>query len=166
MLVDEITKRPILTDSDIERRNVYLSGLREFIAWYEARPNMPAPYGSTEALFASSCWTPQETAALIREAGSVDKIGEKTSDYSHVVKRFPGDCQWRMIIDKEKTCRRVKVSDRVIEAVPERIIPAEPERVEEVFEWKCDEPLLASLTNGKVRAEHPSAVDAEQLENA
>lgn len=44
---------------------------------------------------------------------------------------------------KARVCRRVKVGTRIIPDQPEKVTPAIPEHEEPIYEWTCDEPILA-----------------------
>lgn len=145
MNVSEFNGRPILDDDDTERRAEFIAGLRAMADWYEARPNLPAPIADCEAVLFPN--DKAELAALTREAGTLNKSGVPESDYMELQRKFTAAqyypvVRFRIAADKSKTCERVKVGEKVLEAQPERIvpetiIPATPEQVVELYEWKC-----------------------------
>lgn len=121
----------------------FISMLRQLADWYEARPNMMAPCVDTFRLY--SCTKP-EFLALRREAGL--SVKDMDGDYVKFTMPLPGDWKFQLYTNKKHTCQRVKVGTQIIKAKPEVLLPAEPEKVIDVYEWQCDEPLLAE-SNGQ-----------------
>jgi hypothetical protein len=129
----------MLTEQERKNRENWLTGLRELVAWYDAHPDARAADAGTLNIWARS---KEEFMALRRMAGVKDKIdGDSWLTFR---KTFSGGLTLDINVAKAFTCRQVKVGEKVIPARPEEIIPAQPERTVEVFEWRCDEPLLQS----------------------
>lgn len=151
MEIDETTGRPILDEFEQKQRTDYITGLRSLLDFYESRPNMPAanPWIPTEVWVMPN--NKEELQAIIRTAGSLEKKGSIRDDSMELRREFSANIVLRIIIDKQKTCERVKVGEEVVEAQPERIIPATEEKVVDVYEWKC-EPILSSPAVGTAEA--------------
>jgi hypothetical protein len=70
------------------------------------------------------------------------RIGGWTKNYSDnyftLRREFSGEVQLDVYTERDSVCRKVVTGTRVVPAQP-----ATEERVEDVFEWVCDEPLLA-----------------------
>lgn len=123
---------PLETYDQRDRDN-FIATLKQLLDWYEQHPDMPAPPCKLNlGLYATS---KDEFIELRRVCGLTDKwsgdddIGfVKEMPYGHLL----------LFTDKQHTCRRIKTGERI---VPEQ--PAQPARIEPVYEWVCDEPLLA-----------------------
>lgn len=150
MKINEFNGQPILDEKAQAKHNAYIDGLRGLADFYETHPNLPAPVCTTEAVILPN--SKQELAALARAAGSLEKT-EYCDGYFLLKKDF-GPIVFRLLVEKSKTCERVKVGEDIIPAepehvvpehtVPEAVIPAKPERVIEKFEWKCPPSILAN----------------------
>lgn len=131
----------MLTETQQHERTEFIAGLREMADWYESRPELRAPdYIDPFTFFARN----KEHFLELRRAADLHHKEESCGEWLCFNKRCRGKVRLQITIEKEKTCRRVKVGERVLPAVPEHTVPAQPERVEEVYEWRCDEPLLAN----------------------
>lgn len=132
--IDENGK-PILTEQQENDRKAFISSLRGLADWYEAKKELPAPVLKMDAALYPD--TADQFRALARVIGSSKKeqYGD-FDDYMRLVKDF-GRCEFKLVIEKQKTCNRVKVGEKVIPAKPERLLPAEPQKVVDVYEWDC-----------------------------
>jgi hypothetical protein len=81
-----------------------IDDFRQMLNWLEDHPSCPLP-----------------TEILIQRCNI------------YFTRRF-GDLELDININKDNSCERVKVG--------ERVIPAQPERTEPVYEWKCPDSLL------------------------
>lgn len=121
----------MLSDYRQEFREQFIVGIREFADWLEAHPGVPAP----DQAFNVYAYTKEDFLEWRRAAG----ISDKTADANFIIwRKMFGPIQFDINCNKEKTCRKVKTGERTLPAEP-----AKPERIEEVYEWVCDEPLLA-----------------------
>jgi hypothetical protein len=122
-----------------EQRDAWLAATRDLLEWYEQHPNFPAPVSDRRHLVYAT--SKAELLRLRRAAG----FNEKTySDrYVEFHRKFGAGVEIQLYTAKENTCKLVKVGERVVPAKAELTIPARPASVEDVYEWQCDEPLLA-----------------------
>lgn len=119
--------------SEEQRRANDIAGLRELADFLEANPevHMPSLYFN---IYATS---PADLAVQRRLLGVTEKLD--ASEYLYFSKRFTGDVHLDLNINKEKTCKKVKVGTKKLPAEP-----AKPEREEDVYEWKCQSLLAAA----------------------
>lgn len=128
----------ILSEHEQQRRADFIRGLRDLADWYDSRPGLVAPYIPAEAFFIDHSFGRDELAAFVREVGSVRKVSDKHSDDIALTRDFGPLVRFRLMIDKEKTCKRVKVGTKVV--------PAKPALEVDVYEWECGESILGSLS--------------------
>lgn len=150
MEIDTTSGRPILDDYDQARRDKYVAGLYALADFYERRPNLPAPHCWTETFLCPD--SKENLAALVREAGTLKKLGRIEDDTFELRREFSDNVFFRIVVDKKRTCERIKVGEKTIPAQPETIVPAKPQQVVEVFEWKCS-PILANTAAPPVEQE-------------
>lgn len=143
---------------EIEVRDKFVQDLRDFADFIEEKGEY-LPMDSYDCDFKVTCslydettydWETGETTVvktakeLMREAakalGKADKVWSEK--YLDLQKDF-GGIQLEFTIRRDQVCERKVVGTKVI---PEKVIPerVEPEKVEEIVEWVCDDPLLAS----------------------
>ena len=113
----------------------WLDGLRAVADWFEFHPERIPPnhYGYQVPLFPGG---KRELAQLARELGKVEKI--HGDDLFRVRRQF-GPHRIDGVTSRAEVCTRVVTGTRM---VPEEVTPAHEE---EIVEWVCDEPLLASV---------------------
>jgi hypothetical protein len=118
-----------MAETNQERRDQFIRGLRELADFYEDHPGLEAP-SCTETMnvFVD---TKDEIAAVARMA-----TWEKcyTDSWFSLRKQF-GPVALEINTSRSTVCKRVVTGTRRIEATPERIV--------EEYEWVCDEPLLS-----------------------
>lgn len=114
----------------------FIVSLRDLADFLEAHP-IKEVRRQTVHVF---CDSRQEFADELRKIGRAEK--EYGAEWFWARKTF-GPIELQLSIERNLLCERVKTGERVIPAQPERTLPAEPERVEEVYEWKCPESILA-----------------------
>lgn len=113
----------------------WLDGLRALTDWFEQHPRRipPAHYSYEVPLFPGG---KRELAQLTRELGKVEKI--HSGDLFRVRRHF-GPHKIAGVTMRNEVCKRVVTG---MKQIPEEIVPAHEE---EIVEWVCDEPLLASV---------------------
>ena len=80
---------------------------------------------------------------FIKNVRNLGGFKREFNDYAaNAVKQF-GSTKLVVHSSRGSVCEKIKVGVKVVPAVPERIIPAQEERIEEVYEYKCPESLLA-----------------------
>lgn len=115
----------------VDRRETYITALRELADFLEANPGLPAPYSSYQAAFIDT----EEEARKARQGthGWEKQVG-KLYPETHYVRHFGGDDAGRvtyvMLVPPADTCKQVKTGTRIVEAVPEH--------EEDIMEWRCD----------------------------
>ena len=114
-------------EREIERRKMFVRGLRDFADFMETNVDLPIPYG--EEYFNIWVYTKAEMSALVKGKGRWEKKAE--ANYMLFRKQF-GTINYDINITRDRICERVVVGEEIIPARP-----AEPERVVEKVEWKC-----------------------------
>ncbi len=114
---------------EAEARARIVQGLRELASFLEAHPEVPTPYVGTQNAFVQ---TKEEIAAVAR-VGSWEK--KWIDDWFSLDHAFSGDVKLSVNVARAQVCERVVTG--------KQIIPAQPEREIDVYEWHCDESLLA-----------------------
>jgi len=137
-LTDE-RRTPMLDSYQQNRRDEFIAGIRGLIEWMESHPDMPAPSSmDTGNIFT---WSKEELTRLRRDCGLHDKMfSEYFAGFEH---KFSNEVKLHLVIERDKVCRRVRVGEKVIPASPETVVPAKEETIEPLYEWKCDDALLA-----------------------
>jgi len=112
-------------------RAAYVNGLRQLADFVEAHPELPVPFAGGHNVFVG---TKAELATFARLPGvrwdkSVDP------NYFYIRHTFDGGHSYDINVQREQVCRKVVTGTR--------LVPAEPAHEVDVFEWVCDEPLLA-----------------------
>lgn len=123
----------------------FIRSLRLLANWYEAHPEisvLPHPY-LFKTLWPSEFKDPKTILAAVAKAGG--KVAKNYTETEIQVEVRFGSILLRYDAPREKVCERVKVGEKII---PAKVVPAReemfiPEKVEEIFEWKCPESLLA-----------------------
>lgn len=116
--------------SENERRAEFIQGLRDFAAFLEAQPAVPAPCFVSMNSFVSGR---EEIAKQIR-LSSWEKVYNKT--LFSLRKHFGRDVMFDITTTRATVCERIVTGQEVI--------PATPEQVVDVVEWRCADSLLAS----------------------
>lgn len=114
-----------------------ISGLRQLADFLEERPLREI----CQQTFHVFGHTPEEFAEQLRIMGTADKSAG--SGFFFAKRKFGQKVELHLCIEREQVCERVKIGERIVPAEPERIIAATPERVEEVYEYRCPESILA-----------------------
>lgn len=133
--------------AEIEHSREFVESLRKMADFFAARPELKIPYVSDIYAFV---YTKDELVAVARQLGSCEK---GASDSFFYLKKTFGCIQVTWNLNRSQACRKVitgkkLVPEQRIEAVPEKVIPAHEE---DLYEWHCDEPLLAGgKTEGDV----------------
>ncbi len=124
-------------------RTEFIAGMRELADWLEDHPDVKRPsiWTTTINIFAAD---KEKLIELRRATGLSQKV--EAGEFFMFRKEFRGGWKVDLNVNKQHTCERVKVGTKVVPAKPPRSIelPAEPEKVEDVYEWKCPETILAS----------------------
>lgn len=109
----------------------YVAGLREMADFFEAKPDL-VPVWSPLIInvFAEDR---DEFTSMSRQLGGHRTKG--ADDNFFEVKRTFGHHTVSVNISRELVCER--------KVVGTRIVPAQPEATEEIFEWVCNDPVLA-----------------------
>jgi hypothetical protein len=109
-----------------------IDDFRQMLNWLEDHPSCPLP---TEILIQRCNIYAETLPEFLEIRRQLEAGGEKKSisDTIYFTRRF-GDLELDININKDNSCERVKVG--------ERVIPAQPERTEPVYEWKCPDSLL------------------------
>ena len=132
----------MLSEKQQQQRDLFLNTTRDMLAWLESCPDMPAPAGYVQWDYNAE--SKSEFVELRRASGFHKKLNR--SDWIAFEKRFGSYGIVFINIDKQQTCERVRVG--------ERIVAATPEHVEPLYEWRCPESLLIDDdTNELVAAE-------------
>lgn len=136
-----------MTNSEV---NALTAGLRRLADFLDANPNLcPAWSGHSVNLFPSDeLW-----AEVIRSGHGLKKVAN--GNYFSLVKDFGGNVTLEWNKNREQVCKRVKIGEKIIPAVPERIIPAQPETVVEEFDWVCPDSLLKATAPEEPADEEP-----------
>lgn len=139
MEVDQVTGLPVLSEREQKWRDNELASLVQLVEWLKDHPTIPIPTGLTgvQNIFADS----KEAFAAMRRASGFN-VKESVGDYIVFAQKF-GTISLEINCEKKLTCERVKVGQRTLPAVPSKVVEAIPERVEEIFEWKCNDPILS-----------------------
>lgn len=124
------------------KRTEYISGLRAVADFFEQNPEVEAEdYPHT---FNFPGRTKEDLAVAAKALGHAEK---QVTDSHFVIHGVIGGHILDFYNNRDAICERIKVGEKVIPAVtlPARaeavIIPA---RIEEVYEWKCPDSLLAA----------------------
>jgi hypothetical protein len=101
--------------------------------WLEQNENVPTPYSCYLSEYVN---TLQEARDIRNGTYGWSKSNDPAMSYITYTKKFEGDeygrssVAYEVSISKSKTCERVKVGTRHVDAVPEHD--------EDVYEWKCE----------------------------
>ncbi|MCR4340022.1 MAG: hypothetical protein NUW01_09060 [Gemmatimonadaceae bacterium] len=114
----------------------WLDGLREMADWFEQHPERIEQLGDRGIIVNLYPDGKGDTAQLARELGKVTK--EQNSSLFWIRRGF-GPHKIDGVLSRGEVCTRVVTGTR---QVPEKIVPAYEE---EIIEWECVEPLLASV---------------------
>ena len=121
----------MLTDKQRTDKADFIQAMREQLDWLESKPDLRRPLSTLQ--FDWFADTKEEYLELRRAAGVNAKLDR--GPYLSFSLPFRRNNIAFINIEKEKTCKRVKVGTKTVAATPER--------EEDVYEWQCDEPLLA-----------------------
>lgn len=129
----------------------FSEGLRELADFYDAHPEVKAPYTGTN--FTIFGITKEDLPIYARAFGKAEKCFDAYS--FQLSKSFGYEMKLRTYSSREEVCERVKIGEKV---VPAHTIPAQEEKfveeeVEAVFEWKCPDAILKPQVEEKEVAE-------------
>jgi hypothetical protein len=136
-----------------------IAGFRQLADFLEQRPELHKylEYASeTFNIFIKRA----ELAEIARVMGPVRK---HSVDHWFYLARDFGPVSLHAAITRDEVCQKVKTGTRVIPAQEARTveIAATPERIEDVYEWKCPESILADpISSGITSSEVDELVAA------
>lgn len=110
-------------------RESVIRGFRALADFLEQHPDVPAPYCSTQNVFAKD----KEEVARCARTSTWEK--DYSQDWFMLRKDFGGSVTLEINISRSEVCRRVVTGTQVI--------PASPERTVDVVEWVCEESILS-----------------------
>ena len=119
----------------------YADSLRLIADWFEQHEEIAAPYGGNEFKYFNYDKR-DDLARLAKALGSTEKEFSGELFYLKGKKMF-GSIEFQAVASRGGVCRQVKTGTKTVHLEAREAMEARDVEVP-VYEWKCDEPLLAA----------------------
>ena len=119
----------------------YADSLRLIADWFEQHKEIASPYGGHEFKYFNYD-KKEDLARLAKALGSTEK--EFSGDLFYLKgKKMFGCIEFQAVGNRGDLCRKVKVGTKTVHVEARGATEAQDVEVP-VYEWKCDEPILAA----------------------
>lgn len=117
--------------------NPFITDLRALLDFYESRPDLKSPVGSTYLAYYFQ--SKEDIATFMRALGSCRKT--YLGDQVYIEKKI-GCFTITGSIQRNKVCRKVVIGTKTVPAQEAYTVQATEEYEEDIVKWVCDEGIL------------------------